>query len=89
MVDLPGFPLGYMGRAGSVLSALTCYSRQLLERGFPAAQNPAVLCRYEEEGGLEIQGHARKVEGSVRQKNDKRRRQREAKKARLAEEKVR
>ncbi|PHJ25280.1 zinc zz type domain-containing protein [Cystoisospora suis] len=51
---------------------------------FEAAYN----FRFEEEGGLEIQGHARRVEGSVRQKNDKRRRQREAKKARLAEEKA-
>ncbi|PFH37524.1 zinc finger, zz type domain-containing protein [Besnoitia besnoiti] len=44
--------------------------------------------RFEEEGGADILGHARRVEGSVRQKNDKRRRQREAKKARLAEEKA-
>ncbi|EPT24632.1 zinc finger, zz type domain-containing protein [Toxoplasma gondii TgCatPRC2] len=51
---------------------------------FEAAYN----FRFEEEGGSTIQGHARRVEGSVRQKNDKRRRQREAKKARLAEEKA-
>ncbi|CBZ55708.1 hypothetical protein NCLIV_061330 [Neospora caninum Liverpool] len=51
---------------------------------FEAAYN----FRFEEEGGSAIQGHARRVEGSVRQKNDKRRRQREAKKARLAEEKA-
>lgn len=43
--------------------------------------------RFEEEGGTELQTHARKVEDSVRIKESKRKTQREAKKLRKVEEK--
>merc|ERR550534_733561 len=45
--------------------------------------------RFEEEGGCQILGHDRNIKNSVRQKDEKRKRQREARIERKAEEKVR
>lgn len=47
-----------------------------------------VVCRYEEDAGQIIEGHARQVLDSVRQKDDKRRRKRLEYQARKQAEKV-
>ena len=69
---------GFNSDAGS------CGSDEFLENVDDFEQN--YNFRFEQEGGTQIVGHSRNVIGSVRQKDDKRKKKREEKKARKDEE---